>query len=292
MQQTYSCPNCGAQVAFGARFCTSCGTPLNWPTQQQTQPPPVYQQPQQPIHGYRQERPEQKKTSPWLMGCLASVGIVVVIGGLILAYLFSRPPPTYVVPNIPDVTLVEPPTYPLPSSNGGITLADASILLDMSADLPARFQHVDAASEGMSNEDLGLGADFSELEVFLSDEPIQMVWAMLYISESELAQATADTLVGDEELLKAIIVTGLQEVAVEEDIEVSDIETRFDYPAIGDLCVLATGSFSTYGIVVGFDFLLFRNDTVYVYLYSSYIGESVPLVPIATSINERIEALE
>ena len=43
MQQTYSCPNCGSPVAFGAGFCTNCGTPLNWPTQQ-AQPPPAYQQ--------------------------------------------------------------------------------------------------------------------------------------------------------------------------------------------------------------------------------------------------------
>ncbi|TRZ94189.1 MAG: zinc-ribbon domain-containing protein [Dehalococcoidia bacterium] len=44
MQQSYQCPNCGTQVAFGVRFCTGCGTPMNWPTQQQMQPPPTYQQ--------------------------------------------------------------------------------------------------------------------------------------------------------------------------------------------------------------------------------------------------------
>jgi len=44
MQQRYSCPNCGAQVALGVKFCPNCGTSLNWPTQQQTQPPPVYRQ--------------------------------------------------------------------------------------------------------------------------------------------------------------------------------------------------------------------------------------------------------
>jgi len=44
MQQMYSCPNCGAQVAFGVKFCTGCGTPLNWPAQQQTQPLPSNQQ--------------------------------------------------------------------------------------------------------------------------------------------------------------------------------------------------------------------------------------------------------
>lgn len=49
MQQRYSCPNCGSPVFFGARFCTSCGISLSWPTQQQAQPPPVYQRPVQPL---------------------------------------------------------------------------------------------------------------------------------------------------------------------------------------------------------------------------------------------------
>lgn len=51
MQQQYQCSNCGAQVAFETRFCGNCGIQLNWPTQQQIQPPPQYQQQiQQPAH--------------------------------------------------------------------------------------------------------------------------------------------------------------------------------------------------------------------------------------------------
>lgn len=55
MQQWYQCPNCGGQVAFGMRFCGSCGTQLNWPAQQQSSkppqqssPPPQYQPPPPP----------------------------------------------------------------------------------------------------------------------------------------------------------------------------------------------------------------------------------------------------
>lgn len=44
MQQTCSCPYCGAQVVFGVRFCTNCGTPLSWPGQQEVQPPRVWGQ--------------------------------------------------------------------------------------------------------------------------------------------------------------------------------------------------------------------------------------------------------
>lgn len=51
MQQWYQCPNCRAPVAFGVRFCGNCGMQLNWPTQQQMQPPRQYQQQiQQSVH--------------------------------------------------------------------------------------------------------------------------------------------------------------------------------------------------------------------------------------------------
>jgi len=87
MQQGYQCPRCGAQVAFGARFCGNCQTPLNWPTQQQS--PPQYQQPyQQPPQpgGYQQQpEPPKKKSSKLgiimlaiILFALAAVGSCVV----------------------------------------------------------------------------------------------------------------------------------------------------------------------------------------------------------------------
>jgi hypothetical protein len=47
MQQWYQCPSCEAPVAFGVKFCSNCGTRLNWPTQQQVPIPSAYQQSQQ-----------------------------------------------------------------------------------------------------------------------------------------------------------------------------------------------------------------------------------------------------
>lgn len=95
MQQMYQCPRCGAQVPFGTRFCTNCGTPLNWPGQQQMQPPPVYQQWQ---YGREGERPKQKKTSPSLIGCLGLIAMVFLIGGAIFA--LQEPSPT--APTLPE----------------------------------------------------------------------------------------------------------------------------------------------------------------------------------------------
>ena len=61
MQQGYQCPRCGAQVAFGVRFCGSCQTPLNWPAPQQPtvqqSPSPPPQQPAQYQQQYQQQVP-------------------------------------------------------------------------------------------------------------------------------------------------------------------------------------------------------------------------------------------
>lgn len=86
MQQWYQCPKCGAQVAFGVRFCANCGTQLNWPTQQQMQPPPSYQQSQQQrSYEYGQAKTEQRRTSSWLAVSIALAAIVLLVGGAIFA---------------------------------------------------------------------------------------------------------------------------------------------------------------------------------------------------------------
>jgi len=99
-------------VAFGVRFCNSCGTQLNWPTQQQAQPPPTYQQ----QAGYRQgiEKPERKKTSAWLIGCLGVIGFVILVGGIIfISDMASQGTPSSSPPSSQP-----PPTQPQPSPPG------------------------------------------------------------------------------------------------------------------------------------------------------------------------------
>ncbi len=91
-----------------------------------------------------------------------------------------------------------------------ITLADAPIVLDLSPLLPVSFEHLDAASEGMSNKDLGLGPKASEVVLFLSEEPYQMIWGFLGIIESRSEHATTDALFRDEQQVRNTIYWGLK----------------------------------------------------------------------------------
>ena len=93
MWQGFNCPRCGTPVASGVRFCSNCGTQLNW---QQPQPPP--QQPVQTPY-YQQQyqqppEPPKKKSNVWLMGCLGLIVLAAIIGGIIAAISGSEAPPS------------------------------------------------------------------------------------------------------------------------------------------------------------------------------------------------------
>ncbi len=187
---------------------------------------------------------------------------------------------------MPAVACGESTTITTPKK---ITLADAPTVLDMSSELPASFERLDAASEGMSNKDMGLGPDWSEVELFLSEEPYQIVFAYLTIIESRLERAASDALFNDEEQIKSIVLEGLRVGAAEEGVDLANATVEVTYPDVGDLSLLGTGTMSAYGVSIGYDMLMFKNNKVYVFIVSIYLpGESASLVPLAEGIEQRI----
>lgn len=94
--------------------------PLNWPTQQQSQPPPIYQQAsenyqiqQQGYYKYKQQTPEQKKTCPLLTVFLGLLGVVLlVIGGSFAFNIFPDKTPSASYP-----TNSLSPGYTIPPSS-------------------------------------------------------------------------------------------------------------------------------------------------------------------------------
>jgi hypothetical protein len=170
-----------------------------------------------------------------------------------------------------------------------ITLADAPVVLDMSSELPASFERLNAASEGMSNKDLGLGPDFSEVELFLSEEPYQMVFAYFCIIESSTERAASDALLKDEEQIKSIVIENLRAGAAEEGFEFANATVEVTHPVIGSLAILGSGTISAYGANIGYDILVFKSNKVYVFVTSTYLpGESQSLIPLAKGIEQQI----
>ncbi len=170
-----------------------------------------------------------------------------------------------------------------------IRLADAPTVLDMSWELSASFERLDAASEGFSNKDMGLGRDVSEVELFLSEEPYQMVFAYFTIIESQVERAAGDALIRDEEQIESMVLEGLRMGAVEEGVELADAEVEVSYPKVGDLAVLGSGTVSAYGVSMGYDMCIFKSNKVYVFIMSVYLpGKSVSLAPLAIGIEQRI----
>lgn len=174
-------------------------------------------------------------------------------------------------------------------SLGELTLEDAEYILNLIPFLPAAFEKVDAASEGMSNADLDLGSDFSEVQLFVADEPFQMIYGIFSVSESSIERASWDSMMNDEELISDLIVENLVAGALEEGFEIQDPTITITNPDVGDSAIYGEGYFSSYGLTVGFDTLWFRTGKAYVMLYSSYFSlEREDLFPIALEIEQRI----
>ena len=131
MWQGFNCPRCGTPVASGVRFCSNCGTQLNW---QQPQPPP--QQPVQTPY-YQQQyqqppEPPKKKSNVWLMGCLGLIVLAAIIGGILAVGTsppetsLSTPPPT-TTPNQSTPSTTELTPTPEPTSTSGYIYENGAI---------------------------------------------------------------------------------------------------------------------------------------------------------------------
>lgn len=180
-----------------------------------------------------------------------------------------------------------PELAPVPSKK--IALEDAPQILDLLPILPASFEKLDAASEGLSNADIGLGPEFSEVEVFMSDDPYQLIFCYLTICESRVEAAIFDALIKDEQQMKNLIIENLRAGALEEGVELETANVQVTYPTIGDIAVSGVGDVSAQGMSIGIDILSFRCNKVFVSIFSSYVVmEEQPLLPIGKVIEQRI----
>jgi len=170
-----------------------------------------------------------------------------------------------------------------------ITLDDAPDILNLSLLLPSRFEHVDAASEGLSKEDLELGSEFSEVQVYLSEDPMQLIYCTLGIINSRTEAAIFDRQIEDEYQINSLIVESIKAGAEEEGFEITVPSVEITHPDIGDSAMLGEGYIESFGYHFGFDTLWFRDNTVYFLIFSvSMSADKVSMAPIADEIAKRI----
>ena len=209
---------------------------------------------------------------------------LILINIVIVLVLFIACAPTVAPPTsapTPDLTSDSTPKK--------ITLDDAHDILNISLLLPSNFESLDPASEGMSKKDMELGSDFSEVALFLSEEPFQMIYGFLGIIESRVERAAADATFKDEQQIKSLLKTAITQGFAEEGLDFTNYLVEVTYPSIGDLAVMGEGQVAYMGLTAGFDILCFRDNKVYIYIYSSYSSQvKQSLEPIARELQHRI----
>lgn len=187
----------------------------------------------------------------------------------------------------------EPSTTPAPATTPTlkrISLDDAPSILNISLLLPSRFEEIDPATEGMTNEDLGLGSDFSEVMVYMSEDPFQMIWGTMGILSSRKEGVIFDRQIEDETTITNLLQNTISEAARAEGGEVTfPTNMNIIHPDIGDSAIFGEGELESYGFYFGFDTVWFRSNTVYVFLYSTTMSaDKVSLLSIAKEIEKRI----
>lgn len=95
------CPHCGTVAAPGEAFCRNCGKQLLAPTI--AAPPPLIPPLQQPVRPSYAPPPGRKRRSPFMMGCLIFLGLVLVAAAAAGIYIWRRTSYTPPVRSAPDV---------------------------------------------------------------------------------------------------------------------------------------------------------------------------------------------
>jgi hypothetical protein len=182
------------------------------------------------------------------------------------------------------------PATPAPSGSE-LSLDDAPYYLDASAVLPG-FSQLDPAEEGLSNEYLGLGSDYSEVTAYLSEEPFQTTFMFMHVASGEIEKASAKAELRDEQHLEEAFLGGFTE-----NVEGQDVETTIEWSDVdvGDAAKLARLTATTSGAEIEVEMLIFYQeegeDGVAVFIGSMWLpGEpaKVDTLTVAREISARI----
>ena len=213
---------------------------------------------------YKQQPSQKKKPNIAIIGI--SIVIAIIIFGSILTTL----------------------------TGSRITKTDAPFILNMAENLPQRFKRVDATEMGISTKNMDLEPSASEVQLFISEEPKQVIYGFILISSNLIARCNDDALMKSDQQFKDLILKNIQAKATDLKIEITNPIIDISHPSLGDVCVFGAGTMKANGMNLKLDMLAFRKYQIYVTVYSYYINDSdsISLIPLGNEIIRRMDTLK
>jgi len=175
-----------------------------------------------------------------------------------------------------------------------IALSDAPYILNMAENLPPRFQKTDAAQTFTAEKIADLGTGASEIQLFISNEPYQVIYSAVIKASGLLEQAYYDGLLKDDMQFKDYMLKYLRKSAAENSIQMTDPSFSVSHPSIGDISAYATSTINMEGEDYIYSAMIFKKYQVYIITVSlSFTDEdSVPINPLCIEIIHRMDKLK
>jgi hypothetical protein len=188
-----------------------------------------------------------------------------------------------------DTTAAATPTATIAKPK--LTLNDAAAVLDLSKVLPSQFKQLDAAEEGMSNADMGLGEEFSEVQAYLSENPYQVAFAYYGIVEDAAERAESEAVFNNEDEFKKLMMDSFISGLSGGSDTTPDMTMDITTPDIGDKAALSRGTVNINGAEIGYGILFFRINKAYVFVCVVGINsdDMVSVADLGRSIENNID---
>ena len=187
---------------------------------------------------------------------------------------------------------VEPTAEPSPTPTlREFTLSAAPQALDLTSILPEGFTAIDAAREERSKRDLALGSSFSNVYAWVRDDPFQLTYVYLAVTTSLIERTSHDALIDDDAKISYLVREELRAALAKEGIyDASILNVSVTHPTgAGNAATLGVGTFESEEIAIGYELLMFRKGTAYVFINSFFIpGKQLSSIPAAALISNRI----
>jgi len=141
---------------------------------------------------------------------------------------------------------------------------------------------------------MNLGPDVSEAQLFISENPYQVIYGITILADNLIERGSFDNLINNDQQFKEYILKYLRQSATQRNVEMTEPILSVSHPAIGEVCAFASGIITAEQVRSYFDMLIFRKYQIYVAIYSISSEDSgrASIIPIGNEIIKRMDTLK